>query len=79
MEDASPLTGIRHFSLPGGHLGSFTRGLELTLGLSSPSEVAARSDLMSLHPLSKPSYSTQGCGVVPALFFCQKKKKKKTV
>lgn len=75
MEDASLLMGLCHFSLPGGHPGSFTCGLELTPGLSLSSEAATRLDLMSLHSFSKPSYSTQGCGVVPTLSVFAKEKK----
>lgn len=66
-----------HFSLPGGHPGHFTCGLELTPGLRSSSEAATRLDLMSLHSLCAfPSlpFSTQGFGVVAALPVFAKKK-----
>lgn len=77
MEDASPLTGVCHFSLPGGHLGSFTCGLELTLGLSFPSEVAARSSLTSLHSFQAFLFHSGLWGGAHPLFFAKKKNQKK--
>ncbi|KAM9755581.1 bcl-2-like protein 12 isoform 3-T4 [Dama dama] len=61
---------------PGGHLGSFTCGLELTLGLSFPSEVAARSSLTSLHSFQAFLFHSGLWGGARPLFFAKKKPKK---